>query len=215
MKRFKVVIKSSFLAGIGVILPIVLMLFLLEKLTTMTGKITSPLAESIFPEQFYLRSVATEMVTFILLLMVAFILGVIANTRFGLWFGDWVENRTLMHLPIYRTLKEFSKRLVPSEHNVLFEPALLTRKDEMPTLVFVVEHIVQGYVVIFIPSAPAAFTGSIQIVLRTDVEMLHVPVMDVVKAYSYWGVGTAKILEKSMFLHRPLPNNLRERSFDN
>lgn len=214
MKRFKEVIKSSFLAGIGVILPLVLMLFLLEKLTTMTGKITSPLAESIFPEHFYLRGFATEFVTFLLLLFAAFLLGIVANTRFGLWFGDWVERRTLMHLPIYRTLKEFSKRLVPKENNVLFEPALLTRKDEMPTLVFVVEHLPQGHLVIFTPSAPTAFTGSIQIVLRTDVEILHVPVMDVIKSYSYWGVGTAKILEKSMYFHRPLPNNLRERSFD-
>ena len=84
----------------------------------------------------------------------------------------------------------------------------------MPTLVFIVEHLPHGQVVIFTPSAPAAFTGSIQIDLRTDVEVLHVPVMDVIKAYSYWGVGTAKVLEKSMYFHRPLPSNLRERSFD-
>jgi uncharacterized membrane protein len=197
--RFIKFVKTSLLAGIGIVLPIALCVVLFVKLVTTAKKVTEPIANSLFPENAYLHSYATEIVTLGLLVLASMLLGFIASTNPGQRFGKWVESRTLMHFGLYRSFKDFSSRLIPSDKNTLFQPALLIREDEMITLMFVVEDLRNGYFVIFMPSAPSTFSGSLHVVPKTDVEILQVPVMDVVKTFSRWGVGTGKVLEKSRY----------------
>lgn len=193
-------IKISFLAGIGVLLPVILLFILFEKVISMTQKITDPIAQSLFPQMSYLRVYATEIVTLGLLVMLAVAVGIVASTAVGQKIGFWIESRTLMRFRPYRSFKEFSSRLIPSTEKNLLQPALLIRADEMHALVFVVEELASGYFVIFVPSTPSTVSGSLYVVPQTDVEILDLPAMDFIKTISQWGVGMEKILEHSRFL---------------
>ena len=197
--RIKNFIRVSFLAGVGILLPLILCVLLFIKIISMMRGAVDPIARSLFSEQAYLRIYATEIVTVVLLILASMALGFIASTNVGQRFGSWIESHTLMHLGLYRSLKDFSAKLIPSTNGTLFQPALLIREDEMMTLIFVVEDLRNGYFVIFSPSTPSTFSGSLHVVPKTDVEILQVPAMDVVKVFSRWGVGAGKVLEKSHF----------------
>jgi uncharacterized membrane protein len=206
-------LRVSFLAGVGVLLPLILLVILFQKVLSMLRNVSDPIAKAIFPELVYLRVYATEIVTLGLLALAAVGIGFIASTVLGQKLGFWVESRTLMRFGPYRSFKEFSTRLIPSSNKNLFQPALLVRKDEMQTLIFVVEEMISGHYVFFVPSTPSTFSGALYVVPKTDVEILDVPAMDLVKIFSHWGVGTGKILEQSRYFY-PRVENIRDRSLN-
>ncbi|WP_374029921.1 DUF502 domain-containing protein [Bdellovibrio bacteriovorus] len=198
MGTFGKFLKSTFSAAAGVVLPLALIVLILQRLFQALSTSIAPLAKAIFPQAFIDRYIATEILTLIVLLMFSMLIGLIAQTRWGQSFGHWLEDRTLGHLPIYRTLKEFSERLIPSDKdNVLFQPALLIRGDEMNTFVYIVEKYGEDHVVIFVPSVPSTLSGSLCIVPKTDVRVLPVPALAMAKVFSRWGVGTSKILDST------------------
>lgn len=200
MSRFREILQSSFLAAAGIILPLLLFAVLFERVVILLNRITVPFAKFLFPAHFASSVNATKLVTLLLLVLVSLLLGLFAQTELGEKIGHWVENRTLMHVKLYRTFKEFSERLIPSKTNKFFRAGLLIRKDEMNALVFVVEDFGHDYFVIFCPSAPSTLSGSLYIVPKSDVELLQVPAMDVARVYSRWGIGTAKVLQESQAL---------------
>ncbi|WP_413575194.1 DUF502 domain-containing protein [Bdellovibrio sp. HCB290] len=196
MRGLKSFVKSSLLAAAGVILPVILLLMLVGKIIAVVGKVTSPIAQSLSPRFFNEYQYASETVAFGVLLLLSLALGAFAQTRMGRSIGGWIEDVFLMRLRVYRSFKEFSQRLIPSQNNFLFQPALLVREDEMNALVFIVEEIEGEQCVIFTPSAPSTLSGSLFIVPSKDVKKLNVPVGAVAKTFSRWGVGTLEVVRK-------------------
>jgi len=200
MSRLREILQSSFWAAAGIILPLILFGVLFERVVVLLNRITIPLAKVIFTEHFAESENAAKLATLLLLALTSLGLGLLAQTDAGQRIGHWVENHTLMQVKLYRTFKEFSDRLIPSKTNKFFQPGLLIRKDEMNTLVFVVEDFGHDYFVIFCPSAPSTLSGNLYIVPKSDVELLPVPAMDIARVYSRWGVGTSKVLVDSQAL---------------
>ncbi|WP_413290831.1 hypothetical protein [Bdellovibrio sp. HCB337] len=199
MTKFREFLKSSFLAALGIVLPILLILIIFDRVVDALNAFTAPIAKSLFPEAYLDRIVATKLVTLGLIAVASMILGFIAQTSMGEKLGRWLEDHTLMHIKIYRTFKEFSERIIPSKTNSSFQPAILTRLDEMNTFILIVEELAPDHYVIFIPSAPSTLSGSIYVVPKTDVTLLPVAKMDVARICSRWGVGAARVLaEKNM-----------------
>ncbi|KYG65051.1 hypothetical protein AZI87_10765 [Bdellovibrio bacteriovorus] len=195
VNRFKDFFKSSLMAAASVILPVLLLIFLFEKILITLERLATPIAQALFPAQFLQTPHAMKLAIILIFVLLSMLLGFIAQTEKGQKVGRWLEEKTLGHFKMYHVMKEFSERLIPSKTNKLFEPALLTRTDEMNALVFIVEYLDDERVVIFVPGVPTAFSGNLYVVPRLDVKILDVPVMDVAKVYSRWGVGYSKIIK--------------------
>ncbi|WP_373997620.1 hypothetical protein [Bdellovibrio bacteriovorus] len=197
LSRFKEFLKSSFMAAAGVLLPVLLLIFLFEKILVILERLATPIAQTLFPAQFLETPHALKLATIMIFVLLSMLIGFFAQTETGQKVGHWLEQKTLGRFKMYQVMKEFSERLIPSKTNKLFEPALLTRADEMNALVFVVEYIDEERAVIFIPGVPTAFSGNLYVVPRLDIKLLDVPVMDVAKVYSRWGVGYSKIIKST------------------
>jgi uncharacterized membrane protein len=63
-------------------------------------------------------------------------------------------------------------------------------------LVYILEYLEDGRVVVLLPFAPASFTGSVKIVEGAMVTELQVSVGEVSKVIAHWGVGTEKLLQQ-------------------
>ncbi|MEK2688086.1 hypothetical protein [Bdellovibrio sp. GT3] len=196
MEKLGAYLKTCLLAAAGVILPVILVLMLVVKVVSVVGKVTSPLAQGLSPRFFNEYQYASEVVAFGFLVLLSLALGAFAQTKAGRGIGNWIESTVLMRIRVYRALREFAERLIPSQDDFLFQPALLIREDEMNALVFVVEELEGGQSVIFTPSAPSTFSGSLFIVPTKDIKKLDVPVGAVAKTFSRWGVGTQEVLKK-------------------
>ncbi|WP_413557878.1 hypothetical protein [Bdellovibrio sp. HCB209] len=192
--------KASFFAAAGVILPVLLLLFLLGKVVSVSNRMVAPIASSAFPELYQSRAIASELVTMSILAVASLLLGAVALTSWGRATGGWIERNILNRISVYRGLKDFSQRLIPSERQKMFQAALLKREDEMNALVYVVEEFEQNYV-IFTPSVPAPLSGSLFIVPKSDVQILNIPVLSMAKIFSRWGVGTAELLREAHALN--------------
>lgn len=211
MGRLREIFKSTFLAAAGVVLPLALLLIIFEKIVSALSSVATPIAESLFPAAFAKSTLAANLATLFLLLVVSLLLGLFAQTRVGEHIGHWIESHTFMHFKIYRSIKEFSERLIPSHDNKLFRPALLTRKDEMNALIFVVEDLDADHFVIFVPSAPSTLSGSTFIVPKSDVLLLDIPALEEAKVFTRWGVGSSKIISQA---HVSAALQGRERSLE-
>lgn len=196
MIRFREFLTSSFLAAAGVLIPILLIIFILEKVLEMIGAFMGPPLMVLLPQE-YLEKVPTpKLLALILFVLASLLLGLFAQTEVGKRLGHWLEDRTFMHLRLYRSIKEFSDRLLPTNKSTLFQPALLTRRDEMNTLIFVVEKLDDDNYVIFLPSTPSVLTGALAVVPQADVKILHIEVKEAARVFSLWGVGCSKILRE-------------------
>ncbi len=61
-------------------------------------------------------------------------------------------------------------------------------------MVYIIEELADGRMVILVPFAPASFTGSVKIIDGNLVTPLEVSAGEVSKVIAHWGVGTAEAL---------------------
>ena len=67
----------------------------------------------------------TNILAVLLILAAALILGIFARLPFGAAVGQYLEQRTLNRLPVYRPLKTLLYALLGSEQSQSFKPAFI------------------------------------------------------------------------------------------
>jgi len=191
--------KATLIGGLVVILPLGLLALAAEKIV----QIIRPLAQSIaawLPRWFHFP----DIVTLVLLLLLCFVAGLLAETRAGQSAGNYFERVILNHIPGYSIVRTFTRRIGNIEESEKFTPALAVMEGALVPA-FVVEKHFDGRYTVFVPSAPTPGVGAIYILPSERVHLLDVSLLKAIKCITSWGVGSDELLKAMRVAERCLP----------
>jgi len=188
-------IKNTLLRGLIILIPVVLVFLTLRELVEIMIQFARPIAD-LFPPGFFLEGDPEGLIALMLILVTAFLLGVLWSARHTRRTAEWVERRTLHHLPMYRMMKSLVAAFLDLEDEGSFKPACLRADDGSLEPIYVIEEHSDDMLVIMQPWTPTPFAGSVKVVPKNRVQPLDVTLDDFSLSLTHFGVGLSENLGK-------------------
>jgi uncharacterized membrane protein len=209
MKRLAEFIKTTFIGGMLVVLPLYLSILLMLKLLEVLAAIIAPLTVylSVRPEFRYLIVLAAAV-------GLCFLAGLVVRTGPGKWIKNATERRLLERIPGYALIRGLAGRFVGQAENESFAPALVELEESLVPA-FVVDRHADGRFTVFVPSVPTPATGALYIMEPAKVHLVDVSFHKALAVISHWGAGSQELIaalkDKQAGLTQPLPAAIDKR----
>jgi uncharacterized membrane protein len=131
-----------------------------------------------------------------LLLLLAFLAGLVARTDTGRSVMRWFEESLLGGLPQYRMMKTMAEGLAQVEGSSGIKPALVSIEGGWQ-VGYVLEEMHAGWVAVFLPQAPTPMSGNVMYMPRDRVRLLDMPIGEAMMLVKRLGVGSANALRRA------------------
>jgi uncharacterized membrane protein len=181
-------LKPTLIGGLLIILPLGLIAFLITRSLAVLKPITDSISPYL-PERFRYPI----LIALVLLLLICFAVGLVAQTKFGQRLGIFIEASVLNYIPGYTLLRSLTQRVGDAEESRKFAPAFVEVEESLVPA-FVIEEHDDGRYTVFVPSVPTPAVGALYVMRRERVHIVDAPFMDAVKCVSRFGEGTEKLL---------------------
>lgn len=196
MNSLKQFIRTTFVGGFLIVLPIVILLIVLnwmfETLTGYIRPITNLLIQTARVNEF----VASFFAVFFIIL-IFFLVGLLVRTEMGKVSFQVIENKFLSKIFGYKIIKETVLQIFGEEKKV-FKAVALVKLFGNETLMtaFVTDEHDDGSYTVFIPSGPAPTAGFVYHVKKEQITIVDVPVDQALRTILSLGAGSKKIIEE-------------------
>ncbi|WP_372682636.1 hypothetical protein [Desulfosarcina sp.] len=193
MKNFFSFLKLAAQGGLLVLLPILLFILLLTEIVQMVVGLATPIADlfpAIFDDPKYPVALAV-----ILLFGASLAIGIVMQSNAAARLGNWIQEKTLDKLPIYRFVKTLVAGLVGAEKTGSFKPALFDAGNGQREIVYVVEDIGDGDFTALFPHAPTGFAGQVKIIAKDRITPSDASLGDVSLVMNHMGLGAGRLLK--------------------
>ena len=188
LKKFLEYGWNAALRGLVVILPIYLTTLLLLKAMKSLAGLVRPLAR-LLPN----RLPAESILSFLLVLILCFLVGIAVRTSIGKAARDRIESSLLPKIPGYTLFRGMTRQLAGDSGETMWQAALVEIEDALvPALI--IEELDDGSFTVFVPSVPTPMAGAVYILAAHRVHPLDVPFTQVVKAVTRWGSGSKDLV---------------------
>jgi len=196
MDRIKQFLRTTFVGGFLIVLPIVILLIVLNWLfTTLTGyirPITNILIQTARVNEF-----VASFFAFLFIILVFFLVGLLVKTEMGKVSFEVFENKFLSKIFGYKIIKETVLQIFGEEKNVFKAVALVGLfGNETLMTAFVTDEHSDGSYTVFIPSGPAPTAGFVYHVKKEQITIVDIPVDQALRTILSLGAGSKKIIEK-------------------
>lgn len=146
---------------------------------------------------------AERILSFLLILVICFLIGVAMLTRTGSAIRQWIETSFLERIPGYGVIRSLTQQLAGESRDEAWKPAL-AEIEEALVPAFIIEEFEDGRYTVFVPSIPTPLAGAIYILEAGRVHPVDVPFTQALRVVTRWGSG-AKALETAMQKRTRLP----------
>jgi uncharacterized membrane protein len=188
MKTITEFVKSTLVGGFFVILPMLIIYLLLKETIGVVTVLASPIMD-LLPESFVASDTTPLLTALVLLIMTAFLMGVILRYSFAKKAVDAFEGKLLNKLPGYTIIRSLTRRFSGSEDTEVFRPALMAMPMESYAVVFIIEEMQSDHYSVLVPMSPTPGAGNVLIVPRDRITLLDASTAAVFDAMSRWGEG--------------------------
>ncbi len=188
MKKVLASIVKAVLTGSLVLVPVYLGLLVMLKGMKSAAGLIRPLA-LLLPDWLP----AEQLLSFLLLLTICFLVGVALRTRAGREVRERLETSFFGRIPGYALFRGLTQRMTGDNSQTAWKPALVEIEDALVPA-FIIEELEDGRYTIFVPSIPTPLAGAVYILDRKRVHPLNVPFTEALKAISRWGSGTKDLV---------------------
>jgi uncharacterized membrane protein len=193
MKAF---IKATLIGGLLFLLPLVLVVMLGAKAFAVVRSVTDPIADLLDLHR-VLGVYASHLLAWLVLTLLCFIAGLFARTTVARSIMRWLETWVLSMLPGYRFMATLTGDASLTRDQGEAKPeAVLARIEDAWQFALVVERIGATHVVVYVPGAPSATSGSVYIMDADRVRPIDAPMSELAKCLKGLGVGTAELLRQ-------------------
>ena len=127
MKNLLTFFKLTALGGLLVLLPILLFILLLMEIVQMVVGLATPIA-GLFPAGTFDDAKSPVLLAVILLAGASMLIGIAMRSNAAQRLGNWIQEKTLEKLPIYRFVKTLVAGLVGAKKTGSFKPGTLRRR---------------------------------------------------------------------------------------
>ena len=190
MTRF---IKTTILGGILFLVPIVIFMAVIGKALEFSNLIAVPLAEGLSVDSVG-GFAMVHILAVAILIAFCFVAGLAAKTTIAKNLITSLETNILDKIPAYELLKAKTQSTLSPEEAEGLRPAI-TRFDDSWQIVFEIERLPDGKVVIFLPGAPDPWSGSVSVVTGDRVTPLDITMKSAVTLMKRIGRESKDILQ--------------------
>jgi uncharacterized membrane protein len=205
MNGFGEFLKTTFIGGFFIILPVGLLVLIVMKLVQMVQPVVVPLARFL-PEPFRYPILLGLIVVF----LISFAAGLLALTRAGRSVGKLIETSALNRIPGYQVFRSLTHRIGEADDASEFAPAFVEIEESL-VLAFIIEELDDDKYTIFVPSVPTLAAGSVYVMDGFRVHPVDAAFMSVAKSITHFGLGSGELLKS---LRNGVPAILGSRSDD-
>ena len=196
MKKILSFIKTTLIGGLFFVIPIVLIIYALEKVIEIFRKLVAPLADNI-NITIIGGHTFSRILAFIALVLVCLLAGLLAKTKKASQFKNWVDDNILSNIPGYSLLKGMGENAAGFGSKNLKEVVLIDI-EEVWQIGFLMERLDDGLNAVFIPGAPNPMSGDVVFVKWDRLKILDITSLNVMKISKKLGIDSKKILEGKM-----------------
>lgn len=189
MGRFLQFTRTTLVAGVLFLVPIVVLIAIVDKALGLVHKLTDPLAAR-FPVA---AGHTPLLLASALLILVCFVLGLVALARPARLAIGWLENTLLSKIPGYVFLKGAGESALGLEQSAPY-PLVLARIEEAWQFGFLIEKLEGGHCAVFVPDAPNPLSGSVFFMSPERVRRSDIPVAAALKCLRQLGAGSHALL---------------------
>ncbi len=143
MKKLLTFFKLTALGGLLVLLPVLLFILLLMEIVQMVVGLAMPIA-GLFPAGTFDDPKYPVALAIILIAGASLLIGIAMRSSAAQRLGNWIQEKTLNKLPIYRFVKTLVSGLVGAEKSGSFKPALFDAGNGQREIVYVIEDLGDG-----------------------------------------------------------------------
>ena len=185
-------VKTSVIGGIVFLIPIIILIIIMEKAFGIMAALSRPLSGLIEIETFAGIAVV-DLITVAIIIIICFVAGFISKTAFARKFIQRIESKILKKIPFYSFVKSITESISGIRSNESLKPVLL-EFDDNSQLGLEVERIEGDNIVVYVPSSPNPWSGSVLIMKSNRVKSLGITFAQAIKLMHDFGQGANKLL---------------------
>lgn len=197
-------IRRSLLGGVVVLLPVAIIGFFFKWIyTTITGMI-EPFTR-VLVTGFGMPRLAADWLVVLLIILFCFAVGHLVTTRMGGWIWHRVENKLMLRLPGYRTVREVINQMMGSSQDSPFKRGevarvwLYGRDVDVSVTALVTSRHEDGHVTVFVPTGPNPTSGFIYHVDQALVQLCpDIGVEQMMKSVVACGAGSGPMFARGV-----------------
>jgi uncharacterized membrane protein len=179
-----------------ILVPLILLWFAIKEIIGLLVAAAEPIAD-ILPPSFFDWVRHPELVSPVVIVLIAMVLGALASIASVRKAGASLERNTLGRLPLYRMIKTFVAAFLEMEDASSFRPALIMDDEGGAEPCYVIEDTAGlSNVVVLVPWSPASFAGSVRLVPRHRIKRLKLTFDEFSLSLANFGLGMQMILSR-------------------
>ena len=188
-------VMTTVIGGLLFLVPVMFLVFILGKAIGFMMVIAEPLADWL-PVDTIGGVALANLIAILAVILVSFLAGLVARHTMAGGFVKTLESKLLMKIPGYAMIKGIKSGFDSSDAEGMRPVALQLGSAERIALE--IEKLPDGRSMIYIPSAPSAWSGITQILPADQITYLDVPVTKVLELTERFGHGADAILKNKL-----------------
>jgi uncharacterized membrane protein len=193
MRTLSEFLKTTIVGGVVFLLPVGIILIVVQQLLRLASQLSEPIAK-LFPNVSLLGIGMRSIIAIAMLVVIAFIAGLISRTSIGRRIKDWVENSLLGGLPQYQMVKSMAAGFAQIESADGLKPALLNVEDGWQ-IGYLLEELDNGWSCVFVPDSPTPMSGATLLLPAERVRPLDITMAEAMQLVKRMGIGSAEALK--------------------
>jgi len=192
MKWYKAVLTRITKGIILFLVPVMLLLFFLEKAVLLVHKIILPV-KPYLPAERVMGIGLLSLISLVLILMACYIAGILAERKSIVSFIKYLEENLLVFLPGYAMMKSRASEAIGNSDDEW--KAVLVGEENDWKIGIEVDKQPGGYSMVFFPEPPDAKSGEMKLVHETKCKRLQMPVSKLVNIIRTYGNGAIALFK--------------------
>lgn len=195
MKRFKSFVRTVFIGGIAVLLPIAILAFVFSVVIKFVTGLLDPFSK-LLETHFMIGGIEADLIIVVLILILAFFVGLLVQTKLGKLGHSFIERKFLENTPGYKLIKDTIDQLMGGKQSPLSKVALVKPfGDDTLATAFITHEHADGSFTVFIPMSPPT-SGFVFHLKSSQVVPIDVSTEEAMKTMIGFGTGSGKLIEQ-------------------
>jgi uncharacterized membrane protein len=194
MNRIRRLLRTTIAGGIVFLVPIVVAAIVLGKALSVARKLVDPLAAHL-PFESVIGLQMPILLSIVLIVILCFLAGFLAHAAAARRFINKLENDVLSNIPGYEFFKGVAEGVLGTGQEST-KQTVLARIEDAWQIAFLMEHMENGHVAVFVPGAPNPRSGSVYFMTEDRIKPMRVPQSSALKCIRRLGVGSNALLHE-------------------
>jgi uncharacterized membrane protein len=190
-------LRTTIVGGAFFLMPIVVLVYLLNKAFDLTRRGLKPVAK-IIPDQLVSGTTMEAIMAVGLIVLLCFLAGLFARTLLAQKITSELESAVLSKVPAYDYLKQAGSSIM-GLGEMVEHPVVLAQLGDAWRLGVQTDIVAGSLAAVFIPNSPNTFSGSVFFIASDKIRPLDVPLARVLSCLERCGAGGGSLLTNLSF----------------